>query len=133
MRYEHTLPPVEEFYPLFLSTGWNERLKLTQDQLAAALHASWFGVSVYSGSSLVGTGRLLSDGVYQCIICDVIVRPDHQGLGIGREIIRLLLEHGRTCGIRWMQLTSARGKRGFYEKLGFSARPDDAPGMDIWL
>jgi len=30
-----------------------------------------------------------------------------------------------------VQLFSARGKREFYERLGFAARPDDGPGMEL--
>jgi hypothetical protein len=30
-----------------------------------------------------------------------------------------------------VQLFSARGKRDFYERLGFVARPDDGPGMEL--
>jgi hypothetical protein len=33
------------------------------------------------------------------------------------------------ANIRDIQLFCARGQRAFYEKRGFVARPDDAPGM----
>lgn len=63
----------------------------------------------------------------------MIVLPDYQGKGIGREVLDRLVSHCREHGMRWLQLTCAKGKRGFYERLGFSGRPDDAPGMEIYL
>jgi hypothetical protein len=33
--------------------------------------------------------------------------------------------------IRDIQLFSAKGKSGFYEKYGFKRRPENAPGMEI--
>ena len=126
IRFVHALPPIEHFYPLFLTTGWNE-----QEALEGAIQASWFFICAYEGTELIGTGRLLSDGAYQCFLCDVIVRPDRQGQGIGKEIVGRLVEHARLQGIRWLHLTSAPGKRGFYEKIGFAARPEEAPGMEL--
>lgn len=133
LRYTSDLPDTQDFFDLFLTTGWNERYGLTAPDFAEALPRSWHAVCVYEGDLLVGFGRLLSDGAYQCFVCDMIVRPSHQGQGIGREVMRRLLVHCRAQGIRWVQLTAAQGKRGFYERLGFSARPDDGPGMQIFL
>ena len=131
IHFTSELPAPDALHRLFGTTGWNARLQLTEEQLAAAMRASWFMVCAYEGDALVGTGRMVSDGFYQCFVCDVIIRPDRQGRGIGRAVMERLLAHARSQGIRWLQLTSAAGKRGFYEQLGFVARPDDAPGMEI--
>ena len=63
------------------------------------------------------------------MIYDVIVLPEYQGHGIGGRIMELLIRQCLHANIRDIQLFSARGKRGFYERYGFVARPDDAPGM----
>ena len=131
--WREDLPETLAFFRLYTSTGWNERRHLTPQQLAAAIASSYYTLSVYAGEELVAFGRLVSDGVDQCFICDMIVLPDHQGRGLGRQVMQRLVEHARSRGIAWLQLTCAMGKRGFYEKLGFSPRPDDAPGMELWL
>ncbi len=131
--WSEDLPETQAFFRLYTSTGWNERRKFTPDQLAAAVASSYYTASVYAGDELVAFGRLISDGVYQCFICDMIVLPAYQGQGLGRRVMERLVGHARSRGIGWLQLTCAKGKRGFYEKLGFSARPDDAPGMELWL
>jgi GNAT superfamily N-acetyltransferase len=79
----------------------------------------------------VGTGLVLSDGAMHALIVDVIVLPEMRGHGVGTEIMKRLVARCREAGILQIQLFSARGKRGFYERLGFVARPDDGPGMEL--
>jgi GNAT superfamily N-acetyltransferase len=74
---------------------------------------------------------VLSDGVLHALIVDVIVTPEMRGHGIGTEIMKRLVARCREAGVLQIQLFSARGKRGFYERLGFVARPDDGPGMEL--
>jgi len=131
--WREDLPEPQAFFRLYTSTGWNERRKLTPEQLARAISHSYYTLSAYDGDDLVAFGRLVSDGVYQCFICDMIVLPPYQGQGLGRAVMARLVDRARGDGLAWLQLTCAKGKRGFYEKLGFSARPDDAPGMELWL
>jgi GNAT superfamily N-acetyltransferase len=61
----------------------------------------------------------------------VIVVPEVRGHGIGTEIVKRLVARCQEEGLLQVQLFSARGKRGFYERLGFVARPDDGPGMEL--
>jgi ribosomal protein S18 acetylase RimI-like enzyme len=63
------------------------------------------------------------------MIYDLIVSPDFQNQGIGTRILEMLLKRCREANIRDIQLFCARGKQAFYEKRGFVARPQDAPGM----
>ena len=74
---------------------------------------------------------MLSDGVLHALIVDVIVRPDVRGQVIGTEIMKRLVARCQEAGVLQVQLFSARGKRDFYERLGFVARPDDGPGMEL--
>lgn len=88
---------------------------------------------MYDDNKLVATGRIVSDGFIQCFICEMIVMPEYQKKGIGKGVMKELLHHCKTNGIRWVQLACAKGKKGFYEKFGFQARTDDAPGMNLFL
>ena len=101
------------------------------DRLEAALPHAWYAVCARCGGQVVGTGLVLSDGVLHALIVDVIVTPEMRGHGIGTEIMKRLVARCREAGVLQIQLFSARGKRGFYERLGFVARPDDGPGMEL--
>ncbi|MBU0754636.1 MAG: GNAT family N-acetyltransferase, partial [Planctomycetes bacterium] len=98
-------------------------------ELRKALLHSWHRIAAYEGDELVGVGRLVSDGVLYAVIFDMIVTPRLKGRGIGSEMVRRLKTHCRKNGIRDLLLFSAKGTKAFYEKHGFQARPEDAPGM----
>ena len=125
------LPDKDEYFSLFITTGWNSEYKLGPDDLERANRNSWLVISAYDENKLVGFGRVLTDFVMHAMIFDMIVLPDYQGQGIGALILARLVDRCLAHGIRDIQLFCARGKRGFYEKNGFEARPDDAPGMQF--
>jgi GNAT superfamily N-acetyltransferase len=123
------IPASDQFWNLFQTTGWNEKYGLSADELVQALRSSWYVLAAYDGDRLVGFGRLLSDGILHAMIYELIVLPEYQGQGIGGKILERLVERCKETGVRDIQLFCAAGKRAFYEKRGFVARPDDAPGM----
>ncbi|NQV19443.1 MAG: GNAT family N-acetyltransferase [Armatimonadetes bacterium] len=129
--YRIELPEKKQYFILFESTGWNEDYKMNADELVQTLRNSWFIYCAYFKNKLVGFGRILSDGFLHAVLFDVIVLPEFQREGIGKEIMKKLIDECKKNNIRDIQLFSARGKQEFYEKLGFEARPENAPGMEI--
>ncbi len=131
VRYEERNPAVEDYYPLFLTTSWNDEYGFTAEEVATAIARSWYAGSAYVGDKLVGYGRVISDGVHHALIVDMIVEPAHQGQGIGSGILKRIVDRCRAFRIRDVQLFAAKGKAGFYEGHGFAARPGEAPGMEL--
>ena len=129
--YRIELPEKDKYFILFESTGWNEEYKIDADELLQTLKNSWFIYCAYHQEKLVGFGRILSDGFLHAVIFDVIVLPEFQKLGIGNEIMEKLINKCNKNNIRDIQLFCARGKKEFYENLGFNVRPESAPGMEI--
>ena len=122
-------PDPADFLDLFETTGWNDAYGATAEDLRMALHHSWCTVAAYDAGQLVGFGRVVSDGVLYGVIYDMIVRPSHQGQGIGTEILNRLLAKCQAAGLRDIQMFSAKGRAAFYRHHGFVERPPDAPGM----
>jgi ribosomal protein S18 acetylase RimI-like enzyme len=81
-----------------------------------AFEASHTCVFIYENSLLLGFGRALSDGEYQCAIYDIAVLPDAQGKGIGKIIIQTIQNKLPACNLI---LYATPGMEGFYKKLGF--------------
>lgn len=133
IRYEYFPPDKEAFFALFETTGWNAKYHFSSEDLSKAVNNSYFIVCAYSDDRLVGTGRIISDGVYQTLIGDMIVHPEFQGQGIGSDILKSLIKKCRQDGMKQIHLTSAKGKMDFYKKFGFEARPSDAAGMQKYL
>ena len=71
---------------------------------------------VFDDSILIGAGRAITDGVNYAVIFDVVLLPEFQGKGIGKQIMQYLAEHAKAKNIL---LHSVPGKEGFYEKLGY--------------
>jgi GNAT superfamily N-acetyltransferase len=131
IEYRAELATAEEFERLFRSSGWTEAMDVPADRLAETLPHAWYAVCARRGGEIVGTGMVLGDGVLHALIVDVIVTPELRGHGIGTEIMLRLIARCREADVLGVQLFSARGARGFYERLGFVARPDDGPGMEL--
>ena len=86
-----------------------------------------------------GFGRLIWDRGYIVVVSDIIVRPEYQGLGLGRLIMETLMDEIQSYlkpGYKIMvNLMANKGKEGFYRKFGFIERPNDTVGcgMHQWL
>ncbi|MCH5252559.1 MAG: GNAT family N-acetyltransferase [Lachnospiraceae bacterium] len=104
-----------------------------------ALTNSLYILVAMKGDTPIGMARVVGDGGYVYFVCDVIVRPEYQSQGLGRQIIETVLawlenqvEEGETIMVNLM---SAMNKESFYEKLGFHKRPfgNHGSGMSRWI
>lgn len=59
----------------------------------------------------------MADGLDCSYLCDIAVHPEYQGIGLGRQIVRHLIDQSR--GHKKIILYANPGKEGFYSKLGF--------------
>lgn len=128
--FETSLPRPEEVAALYEAVGW---YVLPIRAYRTALAGTLLAVSVRSGGRLIGFGRVVSDGAIYGWIHDLIVIPERQGEGVGRAILRELLDRVKALDIAYIGLFAAKGREGFYEKFGFERRPHDAPGMLLRL
>lgn len=70
----------------------------------------------WDGATLIGAGRAITDRISYAAIFDVVLLPEYQGKGIGRQIMNHLIEHAHAANVI---LHVVPGKEGFYQKLGF--------------
>ena len=131
IAYREKLPEAAAYQQLFETTGWNRAYRAGADELYRAISSSWYVLSAYDNDDLVGFGRVVCDGVLYALICDLIVRPSHQGQGIGSALLTQLIDRCRRQKMRVIWLFSAKGKSAFYKNFGFVERPVDAPGMQM--
>lgn len=78
---------------------------------------SRFKCFIYDDSHLIGAGRALADGKDCSYICDIAVHPDYQNTGLGKQIVKTLVDD--SAGYKKIILYSNPGIEGFYEKMGF--------------
>ncbi len=135
ITFTHTIT-VEEYNELRASVDF---ITIRPNRAETALKNSLYTLIAMDGEKPAGMARVVGDGGYVYFICDVIVRPDHQSMGLGRQIIETVLvwleKQVREEETIMVNLMSAMDKEPFYEKLGFHKRPfeNHGSGMSLWL
>ncbi len=79
---------------------------------------SMFTYFIYDNNKLIGAGRALADGADSAYLCDIAIHPEYQGIGLGKEITKKLLDCVKSYNK--IILFASIGKEGFYSKLGFA-------------
>lgn len=121
---------VEEYLELRKSLEW----ELYPDtDIYTSLHNSLYTVSIYYNKQIVGAGRVVGDGKICFYIQDIMVHPEYQNKGIGKQIMMCILHYlyNHAAPNAYIGLMSKLGKSGFYERFGFIPRPNKrmGPGM----
>lgn len=78
---------------------------------------------------LVGFSRATSDHAFNATIWDVVVHPDFQGRGLGKELMRQLIKKLRSEDISNVTLFADPQVVEFYKGLGFMPDPEGIKGM----
>jgi GNAT superfamily N-acetyltransferase len=74
-------------------------------------------VGLYAEGRQVGFARAFSDGVALAYLADVYVLPEHQGRGLGVELVREIVEKGPLTEVKWILHT--RDAHDLYRRFGF--------------
>lgn len=123
---------VKDYNMLRNEVGWEE---LPEQQAQTGLDNSRYVISCRVQGKTVGAARVIWDGGYIAFIADVMVSPKYQRKGIGMELVHRLMN----CIYSQMKngwsimvvLVAAKGKEGFYKKLGFNERPNETLGAGM--
>ncbi|HDY72519.1 MAG TPA: N-acetyltransferase [Nitrospirae bacterium] len=128
MIIEKRNPSTSEYLYLRNKVGWGDKEKEVTEK---ALNSSLYSVVAIESDQVIGMGRIIGDGGLYYYIQDLIVHPDYQNKGIGKRLMKELMnyidEHAASGS--FIGLMSATGYYRFYESFGFKARDINAPGM----
>lgn len=120
-------PTVEAFIALREAVGWG----VTCPRLAKlSLENSLYFVCVHFERQLIGMGRVIGDGGLNFYIQDLVVAPEHQGLGVGSLLMNNIegyLKNNAADGAT-IGLLAAKGKEGFYSRYEYLLRPNNELG-----
>ena len=107
----------EQVRQLVIDAGWGKRVQ-DPERFRRMMEGANRTVIALDGSRIVGFARALFDDASNGYISMVAVATDRQGCGIGRELVRRLMDVKAPRQITWV-LRSARESTGFWEKMGF--------------
>jgi ribosomal protein S18 acetylase RimI-like enzyme len=113
---------------LYRAGGWWKD-EYDPHSLGALIAGSFaFAVAIDSRTGqAIGMGRVLSDGVSDGYIQDLVVLPEYRKQGIGKEIVSALVRKCRNAGITWVSLIAEPDTDAFYLPLGFHPMPGYVP------
>ena len=112
---------LDQLAALFDAVGWQKRTT-NRTRLSQLVSGSMWVVSAWDGDGLVGFARAISDGAFNAYISTVAVLPAYQKRGIGRELVRRLMD-GRE-GIQFVLHANERAYP-FYLHIGLDFQPFD--------
>jgi ribosomal protein S18 acetylase RimI-like enzyme len=117
-----------EIIKLYKSAGWWKD-HYDSSKINDMIKGSFaFAVAVTKKSDeAVGMGRVISDGVSDAYIQDLVVLSEFQDTGIGSKIVKKLLELCISKNIEWIGLIAEPKQSGFYSNIGFKILKDYSP------
>ena len=125
---------VQDYNNLRIAVGWGA---CKPDRVSMALERSDFLIAAQMNGKTIGMARVIQDGL-QALVMDVMVLPEYQGQGIGKEMMKRVMRYLDDVsqeGGMFVNLMSAQGRESFYEQFGFERRPNEkrGPGMTQWI
>ena len=85
-------------------------------------HSLCFGV--YAAGRQIGFARVITDYAVFGYLSDLFVLPEFRGRGVGKHLLKAILEHPEVHGLKLLLLRT-RDAQGLYAQFGFT--PPDGP------
>ena len=110
----------DEIMHLYRAGGWwkDENDPKTLPDIMKGSFAFAVAVDQKTGHA-IGMGRVISDGLSDGYVQDLVVLPGFRKKGIGKEIVAALVRKCNDAGISWLGLIAEPGTESFYRPLGF--------------
>jgi len=117
--------PFEQLVTLYNSVGWvaytNEQ---ERPKLLLALQNSTYVVSAWRGDQLIGLARGLSDDVSIFYLQDILVHPNFQQQGVGRQLLSKCLERFEHVRMKVLLTENEEKQIRFYEAMDYKNTKD---------
>lgn len=134
IQYLEKIPTVEEYNYLTEAVGWGTESDAVVEN---ALKHTGYSVCAYRGDQIVGYARMIGDETLFLYIQDVMVAPEMQGHGIGKMLMRYVLDEVARVkeyspNVR-TYLGASKNREDFYRQFGFMTRRDADLGEGMVL
>ncbi|MCL1137302.1 GNAT family N-acetyltransferase [Shewanella pneumatophori] len=116
----------KEVVALYKANAWSSA-EVPEKLLAALLNSDTLVTARVDGK-LVGLGNAISDGHLVVYYPHLLIHPDFQRQGIGRQVMELM--QGHYHGFHQQMLTADGDSTAFYQSLGFERAGQTVP---MWV
>jgi len=112
--------PQQEIVGLYKAGGW-WKSSYDSSKINDLIQGSFaFAVIIDKKTSkAIGMGRIISDGVSDAYIQDLVILKKYRNLGIGKKLVKFLIDFCKSKKITWLALIAEPDQDKFYEPLGF--------------
>ena len=114
---------VSELEDLFLSVEWSSGH--FPDKLVVAMRNFKTVYSAWDGDKLIGMICAMDDGKMNAYVHYLLVRPEYQGKGVGKQLVERMKEHYSDY-LRFVVVAYTKAV-GFYQNCGFTPADDATP------
>jgi GNAT superfamily N-acetyltransferase len=117
-----------EIANLYRAGGWWKE-EYDPDEIPRLIQGSFlFAVAVDKKTGrAIGMGRVISDGISDGYIQDLVVLPEFRKTGIGTQIVSTLVKKCVELGITWIGLIAEPDTEKFYLPFGFHPMEGHTP------
>ena len=115
--------------PAALDFDFIERMLRTSywaaDRPRDVIERSWHSpaslpFALLDGDRMIGLARAVTDRETFAWVCDVMIDPDHRARGLGKFLMRCVIEHPAIRHVR--MILGTQDAHALYEKFGFERR-----------
>lgn len=118
MRLFYQLNPelkVTDIADLRCEVGWEPR----EDKIEKTIDQIYLTAACFDGSCLVGYVEVISDGVEDALVRNLLVHPGYRRQGIALKLLKLLVESIEKNGIKTVNVLFEPELARLYRKAGF--------------
>ena len=116
LRYEYSPHlKAEQVAELRDKVNWESRVEKFKKKLGN----TYFCVACFAGDTLVGYVDVVSDGIDDAYIRDLVVHPDYQRRGIGSILLGMIITRVRSHRIKTLNVVFEPRLKEFYAKANF--------------
>ena len=124
------IPTIATYQQLRVAAGLSAK---TTEAAAKGLPHSLFAVQVLHGDAVVGMGRVIGEGGCFFQVVDIAVLPAHQGKGLGKLIMREIMQFIETevPESAYISLIADGQAQDLYAQFGFQHTAPASVGMAL--
>ncbi len=108
--------PIQEVYSYLAEESYWARGR-PRDVVETSIERSYCLGCYASDGKIAGFARVVTDWSTMYYLCDVYVAPAHRGIGLGKELVRAVVEDPRLANLSGLLLTA--DAHGLYSRYGF--------------
>ncbi len=118
----------DEIVELYKSGNWWKD-SFNKESINKMIKGSFAFVVVINNKTkkAIGMGRLISDGVSDAYIQDLVIKNEYRNKGLGKKLVKFLVNHCLNKNIFWIGLIAEPGSEDFYKPLGLKQMKDHIP------